>query len=215
MSKLAMVFNGPPGCGKGTVIKLLSGYGLSFRILPMSGLLLKLKDSPVCGAEVREAMDSGNLVPDGITLGAFFEAWNDLEKHGSTHLMLDGVVRTELQATEIAWMIRLHGHYYQPMQIVLEVSEDECQRRLSLRQRGKDDRLEVVAKRFQVYKEKTLMAIERFASAFPGCTLRTSNDRDPSLTASEIKIELEKRFGSLLSPSELHAKRAKKMGFSD
>jgi len=214
MNKLAMVFNGPPGCGKGSIIKHLSKMNVPLSVLSMSDELSKLRDSPMCGVAVREAMDSGRLVPDSITLPAFFRMWSEFGAiKGPTHFALDGVARTEFQAQEIAWKLKLtQGRI--PIQIVVNVPLEECRRRLLLRKRG-DDQLEVILKRFEVFEKKTLPAIERFASELPGNTVYVSGDRDPSITAAELKHILAERFDLWTPDAEDLQHVAKKLGFTD
>lgn len=183
--KAVIVFNGPPGCGKGTVIKLLAKEGLIHRILPMSGILMGMKNDPTQGTTIADSMSSGNLVPDEITIPAFFKAWESLDKHGSTHLVLDGVVRTESQACEVAWKIRM-SEIYSVVQVVLEVPIAECRRRLLDVRKRNDDSVLVVENRFRIYQHQTRLAIERFSEEFVGSTYTFNNDRDPTITALEI-----------------------------
>lgn len=215
--KLVLIFNGPPGCGKGTIIRKLQESGFDFLLLPMSPLLMELSKHPQKGPRIISAISSGDLVPDDIAIPVFLEAWDKIHCHGMRNLVLDGVVRTEDQAQEVFWKIQMSGQY-EVFQIVVDVPLDICrQRMLSVRKRG-DDRPEVVEKRFSVYTEKTIPAIERMSSFFIGRTLHLNNDRDPDITVNELKGILDKslkKSTEILSGEALRFKKeADRMGFT-
>lgn len=218
MSKLALVVSGPPGCGKGTIIKKIEQKGFDFLLFPMSPIMSALKDDPVCGHEVREAMTSGNLVPDHIAIPAFLRQWNKISDHGSRHIVLDGVVRNEDQAQEVSWVLRL-SKIYRVLPIVVDVPLDECCRRMIQRKR-EDDTLPVIKRRCEVYAKTTIPAIERFSSMFVGRTITLNNDRDPDISANELKSVLDELVEATLegdtSPEEVKRLQdsARKLGFT-
>ncbi len=209
-------FAGKPFCGKGTLIKLLPRIGIDARVFPMSGILMKLRDSPICGVAVREAMDSGNLVSDDVTLPEFMAAFDAFE-HGKTDVVLDGCIRTSNQARQIADKIRQIG-IYEVVQIVVDVPTEACWRRLGKNPADRgvrtDDKEVALKNRFGVYEQLTVPAIERFSAEFPGRTVHINNDRDPEISIMELKQKLDELNRPISEEAKKYSEKAAAMGFT-
>ena len=94
MSKILLV--GKNGAGKGTLLdKFLEGKGDKYRIVAMSSLLTKVKETdPELWAKIDAIMKAGDLVPDEIILGII-----EKELEGETRsIIFDGFPRTMAQA---------------------------------------------------------------------------------------------------------------------
>lgn len=95
-----LIFLGPPGVGKGTIAAMLAR---EIRIPQVStGEFFReavAKDTPL-GAQVKQYMDKGELVPDRITIGLLKE-W--IAQQNCAHgFILDGFPRTIAQADALA-----------------------------------------------------------------------------------------------------------------
>ena len=94
MSKILLV--GKNGAGKGTLLdKFMEGKGDKYRIIDMSSLLTKVKETdPELWAKIDAIMKAGDLVPDEIILGII-----EKELKGETRsIIFDGFPRTKAQA---------------------------------------------------------------------------------------------------------------------
>ena len=94
MSKILLV--GKNGAGKGTLLdKFMEGKGEKYRIVAMSSLLTKVKETdPELWAKIDAIMKAGDLVPDSIILGII-----EKELEGETRsIIFDGFPRTKAQA---------------------------------------------------------------------------------------------------------------------
>lgn len=94
MSKILLV--GKNGAGKGTLLdKFMEGKGDKYRIVAMSSLLTKVKETdPELWAKIDAIMKAGDLVPDEIILGII-----EKELEGETRsIIFDGFPRTMAQA---------------------------------------------------------------------------------------------------------------------
>lgn len=94
MSKTLLV--GKNGAGKGTLLdKFMEGNGDKYRVVAMSSLLTKVKETdPELWAKIDAIMKAGDLVPDSIILGIIKK-----ELEGETRsVIFDGFPRTVAQA---------------------------------------------------------------------------------------------------------------------
>lgn len=94
MSKTLIV--GKNGAGKGTLLdKFMEGKGDKYRIVAMSSLLTKVKETdPELWAKIDAIMKAGDLVPDSIILGIIEK---ELENE-TRSIVFDGFPRTAAQA---------------------------------------------------------------------------------------------------------------------
>lgn len=177
-----VVLVGPPGAGKGTQAALIAGHlgvphvstGEIFRVNVSEGTEL--------GRKAKTFMDSGDLVPDEVTLAMVQDRLSRPDAHDG--FILDGFPRTIVQAEEFQkTLVELDEN----LDVVLELrlDEDELVRRLSGRRtcqgcgriwhvdydptqvegvcdacRGEltqrdDDQPETIRRRQQVYTEQT------------------------------------------------------------
>lgn len=184
---MKLVFLGPPGAGKGTLAK---GIADQLGIPHIStGDIIRgaIASGSDLGKKVKDIVDSGALVPDGLTIALVDKRLKEADaKKG---FILDGFPRTVAQADALASMTQLEKV------ISFEIAEQEIVRRLSGRRfhiasgrsyhvefnppkvEGKDDvtgedliirkddQKEAIEKRLEVYKAQTAPLIEYYTKA--------------------------------------------------
>jgi adenylate kinase len=123
-----VVLLGAPGAGKGTQAPLLSER-LGIPVVATGDLFrAAVRDGTPLGVEAKRYMDSGQLVPDEITVRLFLERLG--RPDAAAGVILDGFPRTGVQATALDEA--LHGRGEQVSAAVLvDVPEDELIRRMS------------------------------------------------------------------------------------
>lgn len=123
-----MVFIGPPGAGKGTQAKLLAEQ---LRVPHISsGDLLRqaVKRKTPLGLQAKRFMDRGELVPDGVLLGAMEERLRQTD--AANGFILDGFPRTVAQADALTAMLGRLGTHLDHV-ISIAVPREEVVKRLS------------------------------------------------------------------------------------
>jgi adenylate kinase len=117
---MEIILLGPPGAGKGTQAALLEdAYGM---VQLSTGDMLRAArtaDTPL-GNEVREVMDSGQLVSDEIVSRLIDDALRGLD--AGTGVIFDGYPRTAAQAVSLDEILAAHGR---KLDHVIELAVDE------------------------------------------------------------------------------------------
>jgi adenylate kinase len=125
---MRVVLVGPPGAGKGTQAKFIAAKFEIPQISTGDIFRANVAKQTSLGLQARKYMDSGDLVPDEITIEMVRErlALEDADEG----FLLDGFPRTVPQASALNAILDRMGH---PLTAVLElrVDEDEVVRRLS------------------------------------------------------------------------------------
>ena len=158
------IFLGPPGAGKGTQAKLLSGHlGIAH---VSTGALLRsaVADGTELGRKVKSFIEVGELVPDELILGLVRET---LEGPARGGCILDGYPRNLAQAQALAGMLEDLGREVAGV-IRLDVPEDVLVARIAGRakQEGRaDDCEETVRNRLRIYEEQTAPLVGFYRSA--------------------------------------------------
>ena len=179
---MRVILFGPPGVGKGTQAKLLSGV---FDIPHVStGDILRdaIASGSDLGKKAKGVIDAGHLVSDEIMIGVIREAFKS--ERTRKGFILDGFPRTVPQATALHGLLRDLGLLLDAV-IIMEADESEILRRLGKRLTCKacgrtynlntdplpdpatcpncggelyqreDDKPETIKKRLRVYSEST------------------------------------------------------------
>ena len=129
MGLLGLILLGAPGSGKGTqAVRLAESYGLQHL---STGDLLRdeVRRGTPLGAEAKDYMDAGQLVPDALILGMVRLR---LEAGREKGFLLDGFPRTLAQAEALDGMLAAVGRRLDHV-LFLDVPEDELVTRLALR----------------------------------------------------------------------------------
>jgi adenylate kinase len=123
-----LVLVGPPGAGKGTQAEFIAAHFAVPKISTGDIFRANVAAGTPLGVEARRYMDSGQLVPDEVTINMVRERL--AEPDASDGFLLDGFPRTVPQATALDKLLADLGV---GLDVVLEliVDDDEVIRRLS------------------------------------------------------------------------------------
>jgi adenylate kinase len=166
MSELNLVLLGPPGSGKGTQgERLQEDFRLPYYA---TGDILRaaVRNGTELGAEAKEYMDRGDLVPDEVMVGLIAERVASDE--AADGFILDGFPRTIAQGDALDAKLSELGRALTAA-VLIDVPDEEVVRRLSGRrvcvkegdicgsrlEIREDDKPEVVRHRLGTYHEKT------------------------------------------------------------
>lgn len=151
-----IIIFGPPGSGKGTQAQYIQDkYGI-IHISTGDLFRYELKNDTPLGKKIRSYIDSGQLVPDEITIEMLKNKVKSFDSPSG--FLLDGFPRNEAQAVELEKLFEELGSEVHLL-ISLDVPEEEIVDRIL--NRGKtsgrtDDNDEaIIRERFRVYKEVT------------------------------------------------------------
>ena len=152
MSELNLILLGPPGAGKGTQAeRLTEDFGLPY-ISTGDMLREAVANGSELGRRVRRIMEAGDLVGDDLMAEVVSERLEQSDTERG--FLLDGYPRTASQA-ETLRRILVAGEETLDHVVFIAVPEEELVRRAILRQRGADDKEDVVRERLRVYRQKT------------------------------------------------------------
>ncbi len=154
---------GPPGAGKGTQAKIISGR-LSVPAISTGDIFrANVSQGTPLGLEAKGFMDAGDYVPDEVTNGMVRDRL--AEPDAADGFLLDGYPRTVAQVEELDAMLAASGKSIEAV-VVLTVDEDELVQRLLARatiEGRADDTEEVIRRRQAIYNEQTAPLIEVYA----------------------------------------------------
>ena len=125
---MRLVLVGPPGAGKGTQAKFIAKDVAIPQISTGDIFRANVAAFTPLGVEAKKYMDSGDLVPDEVTIAMVRERLSEHDVEGG--FLLDGFPRTLGQAEALGDLLRELG---QPLDAVLELQldDDEVVLRLS------------------------------------------------------------------------------------
>jgi adenylate kinase len=155
-----VVLLGPPGAGKGTQAQIIAGR-LGVPAISTGDIFrANVSGQTELGRQAKVYMDSGDLVPDEITVAMVSDRL--AEPDAKVGFLLDGFPRTISQAEQLRDSLAGMGHSLDRC-LELVVEEEELVRRLSGRRmlvdgewvQRDDDRPETVRHRLEVYREQT------------------------------------------------------------
>ena len=157
---MRVVLLGPPGAGKGTQAQIIAGRMSVPAISTGDIFRANVSGQTELGRKAKAYMDSGDLVPDEITVAMVTERL--AEPDAKAGFLLDGFPRTIAQAEQLRESLSELGHALDRC-LELVVDEDELVRRLSGRKmlvdgewvQRDDDKPETVRHRLEVYREQT------------------------------------------------------------
>ena len=156
---MRLLLIGAPGSGKGTqAVRLAERFGITHI---SSGDLLRqhVRDQTPIGQTIKQYVDAGDLVPDGVVMDMLYRPVVAATESGG--YVLDGFPRTVEQA-EAAYDVAHKLGAEVRAAIHLDVPNDELVRRLLARSRGSEDTAAVIEHRLAVYLEKTVPLLEYY-----------------------------------------------------
>ena len=159
---MKLVFLGPPGAGKGTQAKLLAAK-FGFAHISTGDMLRAAVDKgSELGKQVRDIMNSGQLVPDTIIIRLISERTKEADcKSG---FILDGFPRNVVQGEALQEMLHSKNDVIDAV-LYFEISQAELLKRLENRRLAEgrvDDDSETQKKRIVVYEEQTAPLIQYY-----------------------------------------------------
>jgi len=213
MGQKVVIMLGPQGAGKGTQAHRLSA-ALGLPHVSTGDLFRAQKNaSTELGEKVRGYLDSGNLVPDEITIEMLFERVSAADCAGG--YLLDGFPRTHAQAEALA------GRFAEDDEVTalnLAIDDDVIVKRVSGRLvcesghvfhvevappaaegicdtcgkdlfRREDDQPDVVEKRLSVYHQQTKPLVEYYTKQ--GVLRSVDGDQSPDTVFEDLRRQLE------------------------
>lgn len=145
-----------PGAGKGTQGERIAEHFAVPHIATGDLLRDHVARQTELGREVKQYLDSGDLVPDDVVLDMVREAM-EAAKQDSGGYVLDGLPRTMKQARRL-YETAVELEMTATAALHLEVGEDELLRRLLARadhEKRSDDSEDVIRRRLTLYREVT------------------------------------------------------------
>lgn len=120
MMKRNIILMGPPGAGKGTLATSLKDELKLVHVSTGDMFREAIKNGTPLGKEAKSYLDSGNLVPDSVTIGLVKERLSQDDcKDG---FLLDGFPRTLVQAEALD---ELSKEINRPIEVVINLTCDE------------------------------------------------------------------------------------------
>jgi len=118
--KRNIILMGPPGAGKGTLATSLKDELKLVHVSTGDMFREAIKNGTPLGKEAKSYLDSGNLVPDSVTIGLVKERLSQDDcKDG---FLLDGFPRTLVQAEALS---ELSKEINRPIEVVINLTCDE------------------------------------------------------------------------------------------
>jgi adenylate kinase len=179
---------GPQGAGKGTQAKRIeSEYGIPH--VSTGDMFRALDTSTELGRKVKAIMDSGELVPDEVTVGMIEDRLS--QPDATRGFVVDGFPRNLPQADALDAML---GGIGRGLDAILffdvpdSVGLERALRRAELEGRS-DDTPDVIAKRLAVYHEQTEPIVEHYRTT--GKLVPIHAERSVDEVWAEITAALE------------------------
>lgn len=184
------VFLGSQGSGKSTQAKLLAEK-LNLPWIETGDLLrAKMNGSDEDAKEIKQAMDTGELVKNEITVKTMKERLAKADCQGG--YILDGYPRNEEQLSNLDSDIE--------KVFFVKISTEEAIRRLALRSRS-DDSGESLSKRLELYSNQTLPLLDYFKEK------NILEEVNGERTIEEISKDIEGRIQNKWPVVENHGSR--------
>ncbi len=164
-SQLNVLLFGPQGSGKGTQAKLIAaGHGIP-HVSTGDMFRAAIARETRLGLKVKPILESGELVPDDLTVGLIRERLSETDAQAG--FILDGFPRNLAQAEALDALLDELGR---PLTAVLEllVPDEVCRERMTRRaaEEGRtDDTPEAIARRLAIYHEETAPLAEYYRAA--------------------------------------------------
>lgn len=154
---MKLLFVGPPGAGKGTQAERVAER-LGLAHVSTGDMFRALDPDTDLGRRVKEIMESGGYVSDGIVIEMLQARL--LQPDAAGGYILDGFPRTLPQAVALDEFLGENGL---DAVVLFEVNEDEVVERMLSRGRP-DDTEDTIRTRLGVYRDQTEPLVDLYAS---------------------------------------------------
>jgi adenylate kinase len=192
---MRLVLLGPPGAGKGTQARRITGRFGGVHVATGEILRANAERGTDLGREARRYMDRGDLVPDELVVGMMLTRLD--EPDAASGFVLDGFPRTQAQAKALDRHLDEVGR---PLDAVLslEIGEQELRRRLAGRaaeqDRADDEHERAVTRRLQVFASETAPLVAYYQDR--GLLLRIDAEGAMDEVTEQIARALTDRQGA-------------------
>lgn len=196
----------PPGAGKGTQGAVIAAHFDIPRIATGDLLRDHVARQTELGRAVRDHLERGELVPDGVVLDMVRHAVVEAKQRGGGYV-LDGVPRSMTQARAL-YQIGLSLDMTANVALHLKADDDELTRRLLARaalEHRSDDTEDVIRRRLALYHEVTHPIVDWYAGR--GILVSVDAMRPAEQVGREILTALE-AMRPLLALVPEHARRS-------
>jgi len=180
--KKYLLFLGPPGAGKGTQAGLMSQASKYLHLSTGELLRKEVEMKTNLGIQVKEIINSGNLVKDELVLEIVRK--NLLKKNKGW--ILDGYPRNISQANSLNKVLEDINQSLE-MVFYLDVNEEILVKRLLNRGRT-DDNEDIIRTRLSIYKETTEPLIDFYKDK--NILKYIDGDRELKIISDEIKQKM-------------------------
>ncbi|KAM3263816.1 UMP-CMP kinase 3 [Capsicum chacoense] len=157
--KVKVVFViGGPGSGKGTQCQRIAQQ-FGYTHLSVGELLRQeINSGSETGSMIHSIMKEGKLVPSDVTVRLLQQAMQGID---NDKFLIDGFPRNEENVKTFENLTKMEPEFV----LYLDCPQDEMERRLLSRNEGReDDNIDTIRKRFKVFMESTLPAVEYYES---------------------------------------------------
>jgi adenylate kinase len=163
--QLNVLLFGPQGSGKGTQAKRIAAAHAIPHVSTGDMFRAAIARETPLGQKVKPILESGELVPDDLTVGLIRERLSETDAQAG--FILDGFPRNIAQAEALDALLDELGR---PLTAVLEllVPDEVCRERMTRRaaEEGRtDDTPEAIARRLAIYHEETAPLAEYYRAA--------------------------------------------------
>jgi adenylate kinase len=165
VAQLNVLLFGPQGSGKGTQAKRIAAEHGTPHVSTGDMFRAAIANETPLGLKVKPILESGELVPDDLTVGLIRERLGEADAQAG--FILDGFPRNLAQAQALDALLEELGR---PLTAVLEllVPDEVCRERMTRRaaEEGRtDDTPEAIARRLAIYHEETAPLAEYYRAA--------------------------------------------------
>ena len=193
-----IIFFGPPGAGKGTQAKIISGF-LNVPHLSTGDILRsKLLEKDNLASELKEIMASGNLVSDEILNSIVSSRLNINSNKG---FILDGYPRTLKQSEFLNnFLLKINNsiNYVFNIEINFEILKNRILKRSSEENR-EDDNINVLETRYNEYLNSTQKVSNFYKAQYPNIFHDINGSLEIPEITDKIKEILKKSWKSAKS----------------
>lgn len=178
---------GAPGAGKGTqAVRIAEHFHLAH--ISSGDLLRKhVTDGTAIGKSIRQYIEAGDLVPDGIVMDMLRKPV--VAANAANGYVLDGFPRTVEQA-EAAYLAARDLGVAVQVAIHLDVDRDELVRRMVARSRGSEDTAEVIEHRLAVYEQRTKPMLDYYGEREQLITVNGERSVDEVTWSVRVQLQI-------------------------